>query len=198
MVSRSYRLDTVAAHLTERLEGARRSYLDRPDDLAAAARRIVDEALEEVVSEMNEVMADPAHAERLRHEMIETFLPRWLQVARLQNTLESGRLATWLQPNLAFRLGSFFLPLLFALGATRVLHSPVVALFFVVPFLLPLLPELRTGLDARRYHGALQEIVNDLERIQLQLDAYQPPLSFEDPGAASAAARTRRRQPDSP
>ncbi|GEM_PF-1726286 len=196
MVAKSYRLDTVAAHLTERLEGARRSYLDRPDELDAAARRIVDEALGEVLSEMGEVMSDPAHAERLQREMVETFLPRWLKLAKLQNELESSRFDTWRKGDVVFRLVAFIVPLVVALIATRALHSPVVALAFIVPFLVPFLPELRAWQATSRYQGALQAIVDDLERIQAQLDAYQPALSLEDPGAEGSKSRDRPRQPD--
>ena len=197
MVAKSYRLDTVAAHLTERLEGARRSYLDRPEALDAAARRIVDEALAEVLSEMADVMDDPAHAKRLEHEMHETFLPRWLKLARLQNELEATRFDTWRQGDVVFRLVAFFVPLLAALVATRVLHSPAVALAFIVPILVPFLPELRAWQATSRYQGALQAIVDDLERIQAQVDAYQPALSFEDPGAERSKGRERPQQPDS-
>jgi hypothetical protein len=197
MVARSYRLDTVAAHLIERLEGARRSYIDRPAELDKAGRRIVDEALAEVLSEMEEVMSDPTHAERLGREMGETFLPRWLKLAKLQNELEATRFDTWRQGDIGFRMAAFFGPLLIAIAMTRVLHSPIVALGYVIPFMLPFLPELRAWQSANRYRIALQAIIDDLERIQLQLDAYQPALSFEEPGVASATKRDPGRQPDS-
>ena len=197
MVAKSYRLDTVAAHLIERLEGARRSYLDRPEALDDAAKRIVAEALAEVLSEMADVMDDPAHAERISTEMHETFLPRWLQLAKLQNELEASRFDTWRRGDIVFRLVAFFVPLLIALAATRALHSPVVALAFIVPILVPFMPELRAWQATRRHQGALQAIVDDLERIQAQLDAYQPALSFEDPGAERSKGRERPPQPDS-
>ena len=178
MVAKSYRLDTVAAHLVERLEGARRSYLGRPEALQEAAGGIVTEALGEVLSEMAEVMDDPVQAKRLQQEMHETFLPRWLQLATLQNELEASRFDTWRKGDVVFRLVAFLVPLFVAMIATRVLHSPVVALAFIVPMLVPFLPELRAWQATTRYQRALQAIVDDLERIQAQVDTYQPALSF--------------------
>ncbi len=198
MVAPSYRLDTVAAHLIERLEGARRSYLDRPEELETAGRRIVEVALGEVLSEMAEVFADSIHAEHLRREMAETFLPRWLKLARLQNDLEGTRFDTWRQGDLVFRTVAFIAPLLVAIAATRLLHSPVAALTYLVPVLLPFLPEIRAWQAARRYQRALQEIVDDMERIQKQLEAYQPALSLEEPGEADVTNRQEPRQPDTP
>ena len=89
------------------------------------------------------------------------------------------------------------MPLFVAMIATRVLHSPVVALAFLVPMLVPFLPELRAWQATTRYQRALQAIVDDLERIQAQVDTYQPALSFEAPGAERSAARERSSQPDS-
>ncbi len=198
MVAKSYRLDTVAVHLIERLEGARRSYLDRPEALDVAAARIVDEALAEVLSEMGDIYDDPTHAERLTREMRETFLPRWLKLAKLQNGLESERLGSWESGGLGFRIVAFLVPLFIAFAATRALHSPLAALFFLPPFILPFLPEVRTWQDSRRYQGELQAIVDDLDRIQQQLDAYQPALGFEASDTDTRTPQARPKQPDSP
>ncbi len=196
MPPKSYRLDTVAAHLIERLEGSRRSYLDRPDELEIAARRIAGEALSEVCSEYTEIMGDDGHPERIRREMLETFLPRWLKLARLQNELEARRFDTWREGDIVFRLAAFLGPLIVALVATRALHSPLVALAYVVPFTLPFLPELRAWQAASRYQRALQAIVDDLERIQQQLDAYQPALATEESADGASATRESPRQPE--
>ena len=155
-------------------------------------------ALGEVLSEMAEVFADSIHAEHLRREMAETFLPRWLKLARLQNDLEGTRFDTWRQGDLVFRTVAFIAPLLVAIAATRLLHSPVAALTYLVPVLLPFLPEIRAWQAARRYQRALQEIVDDMERIQKQLEAYQPALSLEEPGEADVTNRQEPRQPDTP
>ena len=54
MVPSDFRLDTVSVHLVERLEGARRSYVDRPEEATPAFRRIAEELVADAASEVQE------------------------------------------------------------------------------------------------------------------------------------------------
>ena len=87
---------------------------------------------------------------------------------------------------------------------------PVALVLFGIVALTPFLPELRRTWHRRKYAGMLQDVVNDMARIQDRIDVYpvapQPagaaaePASPEDPSPerrAAAAAASRTPEPPS-
>jgi hypothetical protein len=207
MTASSYRLDTVAAHLVERLEGARPSYQDRPDDAVAAFARIADLELDRIVAEHDEIIGEQGVGDLLRREIHETFLPRYLRLAHDQNLLEVAGYRAWRGGDPIARAVTTVMSLLVALTVVRVVHHPVMMLAFVAVALVPFLPELRRWYYRRQYARFLQEAVDDMGRIQDRMDVYGPapdadpvPESGRDatPAArASQAARTPDKEPPS-
>lgn len=180
MTVSSYRLDSVAVHLIERLEGARRSYQGRPAEAAAAFARIADEELDRIVAEHDDLFENPGYGERLRREVHETFLPRYVGLAADQTELEAAGYRAWRRGDPLARGATTLGSLLVALGVVRTVHHPVALLVFAVVLLVPFLPEIRRGYHRRQYQRLLQQVVEDLARIQERLDAYSPDLALED------------------
>ena len=180
MTVSSYRLDTVAVHLIERLEGARRSYQGRPEEGAEAFARIADEELDRIVAEHDDLFDTPRVGERLRREIHETFLPRYVRLAADQTALEAAGYHAWRRGDPLARGATTLGALIFALGFVRTVHHPVALLVFAVVLLVPFLPEIRRGHHRRQYRRLLQQVVGDLGRIQDRLDAYSPDVSLED------------------
>ena len=181
MTVSSYRLDTVAVHLIERLEGARRSYQERPAEGEAAFARIAEEELGRIIAEHDDLMDDPGYGARLRREVHETFLPRYVRLAADHNALEVAGYHAWRRGDPIARGVTTLGALLVALGFVRTVHHPVALVAFAVVLLVPFLPEIRRGHHRRQYRRLLQEIVADLGRIQDRLDVYSPEAAFEDP-----------------
>lgn len=197
----SYRLDTVAVHLIERLEGARASYQGRRADADAAFRRIADEELDRIIAEHDELMDDPAVGPRLRREIHETFLPRYTLLAGDHNELEAAGYHAWRKGDPIARGAATLGALVFALAFTRAVHHPVALVVFGAVMLVPFLPEIRRWYHRRQYTRLLQDVVHDLARIQERFDAYSPAprnkearsrVSEPEPERARhAAARTK-------
>lgn len=203
MTVSSYRLDTVAVHLIERLEGARRSYQDRPAEAKVAFAGIADEELARIIAEHDDLMDDSGYGDRLRREVHETFLPRYVRLAADHNALEAAGYHAWRRGDPIARGATTLAALLVALGVVRTVHHPVALVVFAVVLLVPFLPEIRRGHHRRQYRRLLQEVVADLGRIQDRLDAYSPELGLEDlappsVGDASSAPSASSRPPPSP
>jgi hypothetical protein len=188
MTVSSYRLDTVAVHLIERLEGARRSYQDRPAEGEAAFVRIADEELGRIIAEHDELLDDPGYGDRLHREVHETFLPRYVRLAADHTALEAAGYHAWRRGDPVARGATTLGALLVALGFVRTVHHPVALVVFAVVLLVPFLPEIRRGYHRRQYRRLLQEVVADLGRIQERLDAYSPDPALEDLDAPSVGA----------
>ena len=170
MVISSYRLETIAAHLIEQLEGRRRAYADRPEALDDAARRVVDEALDTIEGEYGEVMGGDLAP--VRREIHESFLPRYSALARDHNALERRGYHAWRKGDPIARVVGFVLALVLASVFTRVVHSPVALVGYAAALMVPFTPELRAMFYRRRYQAELQSLVDDMARIQKQLGAY--------------------------
>jgi len=171
----SYRLDSVAAALIERLEGARPSWQGDPDAARAGFSRIVDETLDAAIAEYDDVLGGGPQAEILRRELTTTFLPRYTRLALEQSVLEIAGYRAWRRGDPVARVLGGVGGLLFALLAVEVLHNPVAVLAFLVPLIVPFIPELRRAWFRRAYRAQLQAAVDDLSRIQDELERYAAP-----------------------
>ena len=178
MVPSEYRLEQVAARLTERLESTRRSYADDPERAAAAFERIADEVVENAIAEYRRdgfVDQPERHAELLRAEIHQTFLPRYTRLAtRMTAQEESG-----------YGVGPLYGPvartLLLVVGlglCVLLLRAPGAIWLKLIPMLPllagPFLPDLIAWLARRRYQNQLVDTLTDLRQIQERSGDYAP------------------------
>ena len=195
MTIASYRLETIAAGLIEQLEGRRRSYGDRPDEWAEAATRIADEVLDGVEGEYTEVMGPGDLPERLRREIHEIFLPRYIALSADHTALERRGYDAWRRGDPISRLALFLAALGLVTLAARLLPlGPTVLIGYVAALSTPFLPELRAFFYRRAYTRQLRGVLEDLERIQDQLDAL-PKASAGSPAEPERDRTARHPQP---
>ncbi|MFZ5480098.1 MAG: hypothetical protein ACOZNI_25255 [Myxococcota bacterium] len=163
MTPTAWRLDTLAVQLIDRLEPARRTHVDEAR-AADAIRAVVSEAALAVARECRETSGDEAQARRIEKEALETFLPRYTRLALAQNAKERG--GGLLADNVLARVFATALAFLLAVIVSRIVHHWVDLLFFAAAALTPLAPELRTWGSRRAYRRQLQELADDMGRIE--------------------------------
>lgn len=161
----SYRLDTIGAQLIERLEGTRRAWMDRPSSAEEAVPRLAAEAAHAWARECRETIGDEAQAARIERELEEVFVPRYIRLAVHQNRLEArgyGIAASNVFSRVAFTAAAFLLAELLL----RVIREPFGFPLLALPILAFLFPEVRTAWLRRQHNNRLQELVDDLARVQ--------------------------------
>jgi hypothetical protein len=111
------------------------------------------------------VLGDEAQAHRIETEAVETFLPRYARIALEQNKVERREAIT--PANLVVQR---LVPLIFGMFASRLMAvaapGPWDIAFFLVPLLALFWPEWLGALARRRYLAELQDIADDLGRLQ--------------------------------
>lgn len=194
MIPTEYRLEQVVARLISRLDGARRSY-ESEAELAEACRRIADGYVHDAVGEWNELgfADDPKrHAAFLRTEVLETFLPRYVRAAHaINNSERNGYGVGWLAAPLGrvFLVVSVALAMFLELRMFGTLAWPIMALELGLVFL----PDITRTMSVRRYRNGLEEIVDDMARIQDQAHAYQPTTDTSEQSEEEARLDAARR-----
>ena len=192
MVPEAYRLEQVVVRLVERLEGARRSVATDEERAQAEFGRIAADFVEAAVGEYGEVaLEEPQHhAAFLRTEVMETFLPRYRRLALKMTEREEqgyglGRLA---EPLGRLLLGGAALVALYLemrfLVASR-LAWPLIPVILAVPFA----PDMLRVASRNQYRNELQALVDDMEKIQKQAEAYTRPERLRSEPLQSAAPR---------
>jgi hypothetical protein len=199
MVPSDYRLDSVAARLIERLEGARPTHTD-PSTAEAAFREVAEHHVAAAIAEYRALGAeDPeAHAAFLRREVLQTMLPRYARLAARMTAAEQR--------------GYGFGPLAGPIGIPALAVVAFALFFFVLrrllgwweawPLLLldatlPFWPLGAAWLHVRRHRADLEALVADMERIQdaertfLTADELRAAKELEPASAPKAAARGR-------
>lgn len=168
MVPDSYALQTVTARLVERLEGARRTYGDRDGEALAAFEQAAREHVDAAIAEFQAVaLEEPgAHTAFLRREVMNTALPRFHQLAMGMNRAEAAGFGFgWL----ATPAGRFALLAAAVLACTflgRMVGSPITWPLLLAAVTLPLWPTFAAGMVRRRYVAEVEELVDDMARIQ--------------------------------
>ncbi len=191
MIPSDFRLDTVSVHLVERLEGARRSYTDRPDEAAPAFRRIAEELVADASAEVMEYTDNAEYPDVLRREILETFLPRYTRLALEHNALEKTRFGAWRSGDPIARLITTTAAVVGAALFSRFFPSVFAAVAWIAVLLVALMPELRTFWYKRLYRRDLQAVGDDMARIHDHLDVYTP----TERQAAPAAQPERQARP---
>lgn len=170
----TYRLDTLAVNLIARLEPSRRAHIDDPARARQTFERIVREAGEALAAECLDTLGDADQAQRIQREAVDTFLPRYCALAVNQNRLESKGFGEGIIQRIILTALAFFA----ALVASRILHSRIDLVFFALAALTPFAPELRLWWSRRAYRAKLQELSDDMGKIQsadLELARPTPP-----------------------
>ncbi len=164
----SYRLDTLSVHLVSRLEATRRAHLDAPDAARVAFARVVEEAAAALARECREVLGDEEQARLLEREARESFLPRYTRMALAQNRVESKGFGGVLGDGPIARVLATVLAVGFAALLARYLPLPfaVEGLLFLLAGMTPFAPEIRVAWTRRAWSGELQELADDLGRLQ--------------------------------
>lgn len=179
----SLRLDSLALVLVERLEASRKSWIGNENAAGESIVRIVNEAAVAIATECREVYGDSTQADRILSEAQTTFLPRYTRLALEQNRIESrpfGIVPGDIFPRL---IGAFVAFILAELVARRI-PGGFGFVAFLMPFLALAWPELRGWWVRRHYRAALQELVDDMGRIDAAL-AELPDTSLTTRGAAT-------------
>ena len=171
MTASPYRLDTLAASLIERLEAARRTWLDKPDEAEQGFRRIAEETVDKVIAERTELFGT-SNEETLRREILETFLPRYTRLAVDHNALEDSGYRAWRRGDPVARIVATGAALLGALVLERILHHPATLMALIGALGVPFIPEFRAWHFRRKYRSMLQEIVDDMASIQVEIERY--------------------------
>jgi len=174
MIPPSYHLDTAAVLLIERLEGARRTWMNDPTEAAAGLRRNAEELVDGIVREHNEIMGDTGWGDVLRREMMETFLPRYIRLAVQHNEHESRGFGAWRGGDPIARILATAMTVFAGLVLNAIFHHPIVILVFMSALFVPVLPEIRSGYARRQYRIELQQAVSDMERIQQGMERFRP------------------------
>ena len=189
----SYQLDTIAASLIERLEGSRRTWVGQPEQAAQGFRRIAEETLDQITREYDAVMREHTWTTTLRREILETFLPRYTRLAIEHSALEAEGYRAWRRGDPVARVIATGLSLLGAIALERIFRHPITLLAFILALMVPIIPELRAWYYRRQYHQQLQSSVDDLARIQEELERYQD-IEPTDGRLEDARARARQLQ----
>jgi len=191
----SYRLDRVSANLIERLEGARMTWMGDSKAAQEGFRRIAEEYVDTVVAEHDELLGSPSWGALLRRELLQTFLPRYARVAIDHNEDEGAGYYAWRRGDPVARVLASFVALGGASLIYRFTHHPLSLGLFIVALAVPFLPEIRRGWYRRRYRALLQEIIDDMGRIQDSLDAAPPQALHGEATPTPEAPATRQRPP---
>lgn len=181
----SFRLDNLAANLIERLEPVRRAHLDNAEGARHAIESTTRDVAANVARECLAAMGDQPQAERIEREAINTFLPRYMRLALAQNLAERREALT--PTNIALQR---LLPLVFGFFMARFLTvlapGPWDIAFFTLPFFGLFWPEWLGMLARRRHTSELQNLADDLGRLQ-DADELLAPVLSRDPVAEERA-----------
>lgn len=180
MAPPSFRLDHLAVLFIERLEAARRAHLDDPEAAAAAIRATTAELVAAQAEECRSMLGDAHQAALIEKEGLDSFLPRYTRLALAQNADEARGYGLVLRDGLLSR--AVVTLTLFALATVlvRVFPGPVDLVFYLLPIAAPVLPELRAWAARRRYQAHLQELVDDLGRLQDAAERLAPPAAIDE------------------
>ena len=185
MAPPSFRLDTLAANLIERLEPVRRAHLDDPAATRSAIEATTAEIAKNVAGECRELMGDDTQAQRIERECAATFLPRYVRLAVEQNYAE--RRAALTPANLVLQR---FLPLFAGMIAARVMMvlapGPWDLTFALLPFFGLFWPEWLGMLARRRYRAELQALADDLGQLQDADERLAPTLPTHERSSIAA------------
>ena len=164
-------LDDMAARLVHRLEGARRSYLGNPERARAEFRRICSEYLDARRDEGSVHAAGDAFA---RREILETFLPRYANLATRQNDLEDSGFGFGIAAEPLGRVLAFAGALLALFLMLRLAANPMSWPFLLVVGSFPFWPDMAAFMYRNQFQRRLEMVIEDMRRIDEHAQAPKP------------------------
>lgn len=196
MAPSSFRVDTLAVRLIERLEARRRTWRAEPMVASGKLELIAQDQVHELLSELAELGAGERYRLEARRALLEDLLPRYIRLALEQNELEERGWRAWRGGDPLARILGGLGTLALALVLSRFVRNPVVIVAFVAAILVPFGPELRSIWYRWQYRRALQGVVDDLARQQEALDAL-PEVDLErELRGGPPVARTGEEDPE--
>jgi hypothetical protein len=177
MTPDTYRIDTVAKNLLLRLEGTRKSYLDKPDELSDSGLAVVKEIVSAIANEHSILLGDSPQLDHIEKELTHTFFPRWHSLAVAKNDTEKSTVSP---PSLLVRLAMLVIGVFVSLRIGLYLPGPMKAVPVIAALLTPFSVDIKVALHNRRYKRKLIEILKDLSDIQDSIDAGPPAVMVDD------------------
>lgn len=177
----STRLDTFTVHLVTRLEATRRAHLDDEAAARAAFARVIEEAAHALAAECRDTLGDEAQARLIEREAHETLLPRYTRMALAQNRAES-RPYGLLGDGPVARVIATVAAVLVAAVISRFMPGFMKEGVFVLAALTPIVPEIQLWWVRRSWARQLQELADDMGRVQDAAEALpETPLAEPEP-----------------
>jgi hypothetical protein len=175
----TYRLDTLAATLVARLEAVRRAHVDAPASATTAITGVTTEAVSAVSAECRETLGDEAQARLIQREVLETFLPRYLRLALAQNRDEARLGLGGIVGQVAGRVVGVAIGALLAWIFGRILPGRLELIYLLIPPAMLFWPEILLAVWRRRFSAQLQELADDLGRLQEANERISPALDAD-------------------
>lgn len=181
MIPSQFRLQSVAANLIERFEGTRRSFGGRAEQARETFATLAEESTLVVARECRQYTGNAPFPELLQDEIRRSFLPRYAEIAVEQTELERSGYGSWRKGDILSRI--VFAGVALVVAGLFMEFAPGIlkdAGFLFVPPLL-FIPELRGVMARVRYRRELQSILEDMARIQKQMENFSLPAEANDP-----------------
>ncbi len=181
-----YSLSQLTAHLIGLLERRRTAFKTFDEDAEAALRKEAVSALEVAHAAFAEMADDPVYWERTERTVLTVALPRYLNLALAQHTLEHTAYGAWRGGDALSRIAYAGMGLVAGIIVIRTaipdwLEPLPVGLFLGGP----LLPDIQAWWAKRRYAKSLEKLVSDMADEQRDVRDYQPLLA-QEPAHAEA------------
>lgn len=177
-----YSLSELTAHLIGLLERRRTAFETFDEATEAALRKEATESLNVAQAAFAEMADDPLYWERTERTILSVALPRYLNLARAQHTLERMAYGAWRGGDVLSRIAYAGMGLVTGIIVIRTaipdwLEPLPIALFLGGP----LLPDLQAWWAKRRYAKSLEALVSEMADEQREVRDYQPVLSSDPP-----------------
>ena len=195
-----YSLSELTAHLIGLLERRRTAFEIFDEEAEAALQKEATSALDVARAAFAEMADDPVYWERTERTVLTVALPRYLNLARAQHTLEHTAYGAWRGGDVLSRIAYAGMGLVTGIIVIRTaipdwLEPLPIGLFFGGP----LLPDLHAWWAKRGYAKSLEKLVHDMADEQRDVREYQPLLAPEpaksksepEPSSAKTPERTR-------
>jgi hypothetical protein len=171
MAPPSFRLESVAALLIQRLEASRLAWLGDSARAQEEIHRITAEMVGGVARECRESTGDEVQAQSIEREVLATFVPRYARIALAQNARERGKVDS-LALRGALVVGGVIAAVVLERLGLWVWLFPMIALVY---------PELQVAWTRRGYTAELQQIVQDMAELQQAVERVPPAIPEKMP-----------------
>ncbi len=170
-----YQLAELSAHVIALLERRRLAFEVWNDEVEATLTGEAERALDEAGQQFRELADDPGYWERVRAQVLEVAVPRYLRVAKEQHALERRRYDVWrggdLLSRAAYAIGGLVTGVIILRTAVPDWLEPIPLAFFIGG---PLLPDVQVWFAKRKYGKQLASLVEEMRLEARDRGAYTP------------------------